>query len=63
MVVRPNGEGELGVVALRLLGEGNEEKDFVPDSEIGDTIYASSTVLPVKEWLTDPFQGKKPGSY
>ena len=62
VVVRPNGEGELGVVALRLLGEGNEEKDFVPASEIGDTIYASSTVLPVKEWLTDPFQGKKPGS-
>ena len=62
VVVQPSAGGELGAVALRLLGEGNEEKELVPASEIGDTVYASSTVLPLKDWLTDPFHGKKPGS-
>ena len=62
VMVRPNGESSLGLVALRLLGEGNEEKDLVPANTIGDTVYASSTVLPLKDWLTDPFDGKKPGT-
>jgi hypothetical protein len=62
VIVTPTGESSLGVVSLRLLGAGSEEKDLVPASEVGDSIYASSTVLRLDYWLTDPFQGKKPGT-
>ncbi|MHB1032973.1 MAG: hypothetical protein ACYC0X_34965 [Pirellulaceae bacterium] len=60
--VQPTEDQCLGVVSLRLLGPGPEETDFVPESVIGDDIYASSSVLRLEHWLTDPFRGKDPGS-
>jgi len=52
----------LGVVALRVLEPGSEERELVPPSVIRDDLYASSSVLRLENWLTDPFRGKGPGS-
>ena len=60
--VQPIEAKPLGIVSLRLLGPGSEGTDFVPESAIRDDIYASSTVLRLDHWLTDPFRGKAPGS-
>lgn len=62
VAVRPAGGEKLGVVSLRLLGPGPEERDLVPESVIKDDIYASSSVLRLEHWLTDPFRGRGPGS-
>lgn len=62
VLLQPTETQTLGVVSLRLLEPGPEETDFVPESVIRDDIYASSTVLRLEHWLTDPFRGKAPGS-
>ena len=62
VTVETMGGEYLGVVSLRLLGPGPEEQQLVPESVIRDDIYASSSVLRLEHWLTDPFRGKGPGS-
>ncbi|HEX9016149.1 MAG TPA: hypothetical protein VF960_09160, partial [Chloroflexota bacterium] len=52
----------VGLVSVRLLGDGKEETEFTPRRFLGYFLYASSTLLNPDEWLTDPFRGAKPGS-
>jgi hypothetical protein len=62
VAVEPFDAAPLGVVSLRLLGPGSGEQVLVPESVIRDDVYASSTVLRLKDWFGDPFRGKGPGS-